>query len=196
MTAPARVITGRVDLSRRRLERFGPAVSEAERREVLDRAREQGRREGLEQAAAEIAASRRRVDEAAEVLGRVAEALEAARESAAEVAGEAVLGLAVELAETVIGRHLELAASPGADALRRALASVAPGSRVTAHLAPADLESLGDDRVHEGSALRVELVADPSLERGDCMVDCGPSVVDARLAPALERVRDLLRSGR
>lgn len=196
MTAAGRVLVGKVELARPRgLERFGRAVSESERRAVLDAARQDGRREGLEQAAAEIEEQRRRVAETLGILDRIAAELDAAREAATEVAGDAVLELAFELAETVVGRHVELVACPGADTLRRALAAVAPGARVTARLAPADLEALRADRLPEDLDL-VDLVADPSLARGDCVVDCGPSVIDARLAPALERVRRALREAR
>lgn len=197
MTTPGRVLVGTVGFTRPRdLERFGPAVSESERRAVLDRAREEGRREGLEQAAAELAESQRRVAAALEILARLAGELDKAREVAAEVAGAAVLDLAVELAETVVGRHLEQAACPGADTLRHALAAVASGTRVTARLAPTDLAALHAGGVPEDLDHPVELVSDASLSRGDCLVEAGSTVVDARLAPAIERVRRALQEAR
>ena len=36
------------------------------------------------------------------------------------------------------------------------------------------------------------IVADPSVERGGCIVEVGASQIDAQLAPALERMREAL----
>ncbi len=102
---------------------------------------------------------------------------------------EQAVTLALNIAEAVIGRELELATDPGADALRRALTSLPLDVPVTVRLHPADRVQLdpsvlGDRPVH--------LVDDPTLGRGDTVVQTDEQVVDATIEAALARVRQVL----
>ena len=88
---------------------------------------------------------------------------------------------AVELAEAVLGREV----TTGAEALARALALVPASSTPVARLHPADIDGLD---VPDG----VTVVADPSVERGGCLVDVEDTTIDAQLGPALARARAVL----
>ena len=97
--------------------------------------------------------------------------------------------LALEIAEAVVGRELAISADPGADAVRRALRKVPPTAAVTVRLNPddravLDLTALGDRRI--------TLVDDPALARGDAVLETDTGIVDATIAAALTRVREVL----
>jgi flagellar assembly protein FliH len=102
---------------------------------------------------------------------------------------------ALMIAEAVIAREVRTAAYPGRDALARALA-LAPEQRpVTVRLNPADRMSIGlsdgtTELVMDGRP--ITLVDDPSLKPGDAVAVCDATTIDARLGPALERVREVL----
>ncbi len=102
---------------------------------------------------------------------------------------------ALMVAEAVVGREVRTAAYPGRDALARALA-LAPEQRpVTVRLNPADRMSIGlsdgtTELVMDGHP--ITLLDDPSLRPGDAVATCDATTIDARLGPALERVREVL----
>jgi flagellar assembly protein FliH len=97
--------------------------------------------------------------------------------------------LAMLIAEAVIGRELQTSTDPGADAIRRAVAAVPGAVDLTVRLHPEDLAAL-DGSVVPRSVTSV--VADPTLRRGDAVVETATSVVDATLSTALQRVRAVL----
>lgn len=110
---------------------------------------------------------------------------------------EAVLHGALELAEALVGRELSVCAAPGLDAVRRALTLAPVGVPVSARLNPLDLPAARTalDALPDGELGRpVHLVADPSVERGGCIAECGAVRVDAQLSTALARVREVLTS--
>ena len=102
-----------------------------------------------------------------------------------------VVTLALALAEAVIQREVAAAAAPGRDALLRALALAPERVDAVARVHPDDLATIGDL-----APLTVEreltLVADPSVERGGCVLDVGPCRIDAQITPAIDRVRKAL----
>jgi flagellar assembly protein FliH len=101
---------------------------------------------------------------------------------------EFAVDLALELARTILGREIDAAIDPGRDALVRALAVAPTEGNLVARLHPEDLAALGGvDHLVEGRALR--LVADPSIGRGGCVLDAGPSHIDATIESAVARVR-------
>lgn len=152
-----------------------------------------GQAAGLQEVASAAAADRRAADHALEGLARATAALNAAVE--AEVAGFQVslVDAAVELASAILGREVRAADSPGRDALVRALQLTEVQETAVARLHPEDVALLGDPgEVAPGRAVTV--VADPSMERGGCVVELGDGTVDARLTTALARVRRELSS--
>ena len=101
---------------------------------------------------------------------------------------EETVGLALAIAEVVLGREIDTAIDPGRDALVRALAMAPDRGDAVVRFHPEDLARLGDVTTLAGGR-RLELVADQRVERGGCIVDVGPARVDAQLAAALDRVR-------
>ncbi len=159
---------------------------------------EQGHREGLAVGRREAVTEHRAV--AAALLDRVEAELArhagALDELSAAIAASAT-ELAFEIAEAVLARELELSRSPGVDAIRRA-ANLLPdtgadAATVVVRLHPADLTLLGGDTVDELlPGRKVEVCADPAVERGGCVLDSGASRVDASISAALARVRQVL----
>jgi flagellar assembly protein FliH len=99
------------------------------------------------------------------------------------------LDLALQIAEEVLQRELAVADQPGLDALRRALAPVDVRTAVTVRLHPEDRAVL-DPAALDGRAVTV--VDDPTLSRGDARAETDLGVVDATVAGALARVREVL----
>jgi flagellar assembly protein FliH len=102
-----------------------------------------------------------------------------------------VATMAVQIAEALIGRHLELGKSPALDAVQRALALAPRQSAAIVRLHPDSTLGLPDvsDAVPGGS---VTIVADPSVEIDGCIVEAGNRTIDAQLGPALQRLREVL----
>lgn len=162
----------------------------------------EGRRAAAQEAAAEADAAERR-RQAAEAVRRettaraVAALEEAARDLLAREAvalGEvqdALTRAAVDLAELLLGAELTLASSPGAGAVARALALLPDTAEVVVRMNPADAAALGDVRLLAPERA-VRIVPDDTVAVGDCVADSAGRHVDARLGPALERVREVL----
>ena len=175
-----------------------PLVAAAEERRGYDDGYQAGMAEGLAAgraaAAAESAATVARLETVGRSLAAAAEELR--RRQALELAGleDALARAAVDLASAIIGRELELAVSPGADALARALALVPAGSTAVARLQPSDAAALGEAPLGEAPGA-LTLIPDPAVEPGGCILEVGDSRIDAQLGPALDRVRAALLGG-
>lgn len=171
---------------------------------------ERGRREGMEAARREIleqadaqdlaraeqmqVQQRRRNQE----LGRVVDALRisTAELDAREAPGFAdversVATMAVQIAEVLVGRHLELGKWAALDAVRRALALAPRQSAAIVRLHPDSTLDLPDVSAAVPGGT-VTIVADPSIEIGGCIVEAGNRTIDAQLGPALLRLREVL----
>jgi len=137
------------------------------------------------------AAREQAVQEALERLDDAAKVLAAKQATALGGVEDLLLGAAFDLATTLLGRELELTDSPVYDALRRALAVLPADVPVSVAVHPLDLASLGDlETLTNGRQVRI--VTDPDIEPGSCIADGGPSHVDASLAAAIDRVRQVL----
>jgi flagellar assembly protein FliH len=110
------------------------------------------------------------------------------RELHAALSDKAV-DLALELAEAILGRELEAATDPGADALRRALATVPVETAVVVRLHPEDAAALDHSLLADRP---VTVVADHATARGDALVETEAGVIDAGIATAVARVREVL----
>ncbi len=110
-----------------------------------------------------------------------------------ETFDQLVLGATLTLVEEVFARELAVSAQPGTDALRRALALSPEDGPTVVRLNPDDLQRIPAPVLAQlpGS---VRLVADPRVEPAGAVAETGVCRVDAQLGPALERVREVLRS--
>src|SRR5581483_710977 len=164
------------------------AAAAAEERRGYDDGYAAGRAEGLAAGRAAASAEASAASARLEALGRslAAAADELRRRQALELTGleDALARTAVDLAAAIVGRELAVSASPGADALARALALVPAGCVAVARLHPTDVATLGDEGVGDAPAA-VTLIADPAVEPGGCILEVGDSRIDAQLGPAL-----------
>ncbi|MGI5236663.1 FliH/SctL family protein [Dactylosporangium sp. CA-139066] len=163
----------------------------------------QGIREAREAAAADAARAaeeaaqiaemhRMRIERAVRTIGRAAQELEARAVPAAHDLEEQIVATAFSIAEAVLGRELRTAAEPGREALMRALALAPANVPVAVRLNPADRLTIGQtELVMDGRT--VSLVDDPTLRPGDAVALSDATTVDARLGPALDRVREVLQ---
>jgi flagellar assembly protein FliH len=126
---------------------------------------------------------------AADALDLAVERFGAVTRSVHQQLGEQAVELALQIAEAVLGREVIAAADPGADALRRAVTAVPVDVPLAVRLHPDDLAAL-DRSVVAGRS--VTWTADPSLSRGDALVETPSGTVDAGIAGALARVREVL----
>lgn len=157
---------------------------------------EEGRRDGFEAGVRDAHAAAE-----AAVVARVASALDALDEghsallhqdsvALADIERE-VVDLALGLAAAIVGHEVAASTDPGADALRRALQLAPSRGAAVARLAPADVERLADHAaIAPGRS--VEVVADPTVASGGCIVDVGSTSIDASIEGALERARAVL----
>ena len=113
---------------------------------------------------------------------------ETTRELQAEL-GDKAVDLALELAEAILGRELETATDPGADALRRALATVPVETPVVVRLNPQDVAALDHSLLADRP---VTVLPDQGTTRGDALVETEAGVIDAGIATAVARVREVL----
>lgn len=141
-------------------------------------------------AAGELAVAR-----AVTALSKAADTLESCAVAPATEFGDALTAGAFELATILLGRELVLAAEPGMDAVRRALALLPVGRPVTARLHPQDasvvraaLAAMAPDELGRD----ILVVDDQAVEPAGALVECDASRVDAQLGPALARVREAL----
>jgi flagellar assembly protein FliH len=131
-----------------------------------------------------------------EALGRVSAAVETLRAQAARLAEQARAD-AVELAFHVARKILETEISRNPEALfalvRSAVRRAGESRRVAIRLSPEDaalLQSTEGIAATEGlTAARIEYFPDPSLQRGDCLVDTDFGQVDGRLGTRLGELR-------
>jgi flagellar assembly protein FliH len=181
-----------------------PATQQREE-ETEARGHAAGYAAGLRAAAAETAALREalqadhaaalvhaaaRTDAARQVFASAAHALATKQNALRTEAQETLVMTALQLAEAIVG--YEVRTNPGSTvvaALTRALTVVDPAEVVAVRLHPDDLSLLPPDTAAD---LRVELVADAGLQRGDAIADLADGFVDAALGTSLARVRRVL----
>jgi flagellar assembly protein FliH len=165
----------------------------------------QGRREAATAAAAErdrAAAARRqevaeRTAAADRGMGSIAAAAAALERRALPTMTEleqTIVRSAVVLAEALLGVSLSDPDTRGPAAIARALALAPAGRPVTVRLHPADhLAVIGDGPAEQAvDGRRITLLADPRLAPGEAVAECDATTVDARIGPALDRVRSAL----
>ncbi|GEM_PF-781282 len=105
---------------------------------------------------------------------------------------EVVTELSVQIAESIVGHHLEVGECRARDAVMRALSQVPRRATVTLRMNPADRE---DAVAITGDILEwsiADVVADPSVAPGDAVAMATNLEVEACLQGALDRVRQAL----
>ena len=163
----------------------------------------QGRRQAAQAGAAKAergikassevrAAHTARVERALLAVANAAEVLERQVLPVIHDLEETIVDTAMQIATAVLGREIATAEQPGRDGVMRALALAPVGRPVTVRLSPADRQTMKTtELVIDGRT--VTLVDDPALQPGDAVAVCDATTIDARIGPAVERVREVLR---
>lgn len=107
--------------------------------------------------------------------------------------------LAVRVAEKLIGEELRSSPETISTIVREALRSVRRAKSFVLQVHPADAAIL-DERVTAlraaaGPFREIEIAANPSLSRGDCIVESDIGIIDARLETQLKNMERALTGG-
>jgi flagellar assembly protein FliH len=174
-------------------------VAEAEERAAAMCA--EARLEGLRQAQQAIAEQvRQTVDRQLQtVIPALEQAAAALRREKAEHLRNCerqVVQLATAMAERLVRRELGRQPDIALDLIREALDLAASSGRIRLYLNPADYETLGDRvgplmaRVSEGTT--TEIVADPAVTPGGCLVQTEFGTIDLQFETQLARIAEEL----
>jgi flagellar assembly protein FliH len=159
--------------------------------------------EGDHRAAAAVAAEAQKL--AAQFTERTSAAVEVLRATAERLAAEArtdALEIGFLVARRILEMELTASAEPLVNLVRSAVKRLGESRRIVIHLSPADaqamnaiIESRGAQAVAQATISRVEIVADASLGRGDCLVEGDLVTVDGRINARIEELRRVLDAG-
>lgn len=177
-------------------------AARAEAESIRERAFETARQEGWDRAAGDLEAEvqqragqlvQERIGEQLSVLETATTQLGDSGESSVAWWQHTALTLAIAIAGKLLRRQLELHPEDAAGMVSAALQLSAGSRRVEVRMHPLDLELLaGDQALSTNSGLSTLpddlLVADETLERGDCLVQTTDGRIDARLETMLDRI--------
>lgn len=164
---------------------------------------EVGRREGLELMGQEQAQMREmdarervmRKERLGELLlaveSAIATALDYQAPAVAELQG-VVSALSADIAEALVGHHLQVGDCAARDAVLRALTQVPRRATVVLRLNPADLAQVNDITGDITEWTVAQVMTDPSLAPGDVVATAENLEVEATMDGALARVREAL----
>ncbi|HVP13956.1 MAG TPA: FliH/SctL family protein [Terriglobales bacterium] len=168
-----------------------PGAAAPPSRTPRDEAFERGFAEGLEEGAAR---AQHRVRTALDALGRVGESLHAMQSALLRDRSRDLHALALAIARKLVGR--EVAADPAlvGQWVTGALELVPPDSRCEVRLHPDDLASFAGDLPKGGGEGEpsIRWVGDPTLERGEFLVEGPHRIVDGRTDFALRALYERL----
>lgn len=133
-----------------------------------------------------------RIAQAVAALGTAVAALNMRFAPVVEDCDAVLVAASLDLAEAVIGREVTGGRAPAEDALNRALSAIPNEQTARVRLNPADAAQLES----HGLPANVTIVADPTVAPGDAIVGLDDGWLDARIAAALERAREIVTGGR
>jgi flagellar assembly protein FliH len=141
---------------------------------------------------------------AAQFTERTSAAIDVLRATTERLAAEArtdALELGFLVARRILEMELTASAEPLVNLVRSAVHRLGESRRIAIHLSPADAQALttviearGAQAVAPPSISRVDIVADPSLGRGDCLVEGDMVTVDGRINARIEELRRVLEA--
>ena len=188
--------------------RFEPQqLADTSRTSVLDEharqiaeALEAGRQEGLRRARVEVDAAvaehhaaRRELLLAAGALLAAAQQLEEFDRGDLGDVERQLLVLGTGIAESLVGRELANCDEALLAAIERAMGLVPERGEITVRVHPQDAVAAAsalDDRTDVRA--RLEVLADPAIARGGCVVVVGALRIDTQIQPALDRVHQAI----
>jgi flagellar assembly protein FliH len=167
------------------------AQAESDADTLRAQAREQGLREGREEALAMLTP-------ALEALAQAAEAVQADQHARADRLERHAVDLALFLAEKVIGGAIAVQPDQVIEAVRGALRGIVDRERVTVLVHPEDLHMVRDAmdglRATLGGIEHCEVQAERRVSRGGAVVRTPEGDVDARVETKLQRAREVVEA--
>ena len=167
------------------------AQAEAEADLLRAAAREEGLREGREEALAALAP-------ALEALTQAAEGVQASQFARADRLESHAVDLALFLAEKVIGGAVAVDAELVVESVRGALRGIVERERITVLVHPEDLDLVRDAmdgiRTTLGGIEHCEVQAERRVSRGGAVVRTPDGDVDARVETKLQRAREVVEA--
>jgi flagellar assembly protein FliH len=167
------------------------AQAEAEAGAMRAAAREEGLREGREEALAALAP-------ALEALNQAVEAMQLEQVARAERLETHAVDLGLFLAEKVLGGAIAVEPERVVEAVRGALRGIVERERVTVLVHPDDLElvrdAMDDVRASLGGIEHCEVQAERRVSRGGAVVRTPDGDVDARVETKLVRAREVIEA--
>jgi flagellar assembly protein FliH len=144
---------------------------------------EQGKQEGLAAGRQELAAA---FDEVREVYKQVL----AERQKILDAVEPQVARLALKVAEKIIGQEVKASGDSVVGVVRQAMAGLGTREEVKIRIHPHDYPAVDEnrkalERLVEGLKL-LEVVSDPRIEQGSCVLETNLGNVDARISVQLE----------
>jgi flagellar biosynthesis/type III secretory pathway protein FliH len=158
---------------------------------LRDAAREEGLREGREEALASLVP-------ALEALTQASEAVRAEQRARADRLESHAVDLAMFLAEKIIGGAIAVDPELVVEAVRGALRGIVERERVTVLVHPEDLslvaEAMDGVRATLGGIEHCEVQAERRVSRGGAVVRTPDGDVDARVETKLQRAREVVEA--
>lgn len=191
------------DVRERSRRLVGDAAGEAERirREAAEAGRKQGYEDGLRAGEAAVAtrverlASERlagHLETLLPAIGRLTDELRLEKDRCLARWEEDAIRLAVAIAEKLLQRSIAADAAAADRLIAETLRLAAGVPHLTVKLSPMDHERLGDSVGSISGAVgkfgSAEVVADPSVTPGGCVVESRHGRIDGRLETQLERI--------
>ena len=159
------------------------------RAEIYEQAFEAGREAGRSELPWKDAQA---LQSATESLVEVANGLQSLRRSYLHAHRRALISIACQIAEKIVGRTLQLDPELLIPRIESALSHVGEGDPITLQLSPRDIQTLetgGLQLLAElGEDRGVVVNTDPKLSQGDIRVIAGKTLVDGRVHELIERI--------
>jgi flagellar assembly protein FliH len=203
---PAAGDSGFVDLSDELHARLETARTEvarlvADARDAADRIRREAHQQGL-QLAREAAHQQSReelarcLETALPALDRAVASIEREKAQHLQHCERHVVRLAIAIAERVIRREVSRSPEITLELVREALELAAGSEQITVHLHPSDYETLHDSlsqlTAGRSGTKPWDIVADPQLAPGACLVKTEFGVIDQQFQTQLARIEEEL----
>lgn len=167
------------------------AAAEADANSLRETARQEGLREGREEALAALTP-------ALEALTQATEAVQAGQQERADRLEAHAVDLALLLAEKVIAGAIAVDPDRVVEAVRGALRGIVERERITVLVHPEDLELVRDAmdgmRATLGGIEHTEVQAERRVSRGGAVVRTPDGDVDARVETKLQRAREVVEA--
>lgn len=170
-------------------------------RQAFPRGLEEGRKQGFEQAHREgletaLRAGRADLAELGQTVGAALRAFEQDKRRLLALAESGVLELALAIARRVCRHDAGSSSAAARDNARALLEMVRHEHDLVLHFNPAECETLRAALPELAAAVgglgHVEIVADPDVQRGGCVLHTRHGTIDAKLETQLDRVAEAL----